>query len=124
MSDQTRPARSGRLRPRWLRISRRAALVSLLGSGVALGLAACAPTPPRTDQKPDAAAKPAEAPKPTEAPKPAEAAKPAAPAQAAAPNPTSAAPPAATGQAPSALRTGQRAQRMRGEVGAARHSGR
>jgi peptide/nickel transport system substrate-binding protein len=106
MADQMRPAVSGRLRPRRLRISRRAALVSLLSGGVALGLAACAPTPPRTDQKPGAAAKPAEAPKPTEAPKPAEAAKPAAPAQAAAPKPTTAAPPAATGQTGGQLRVG------------------
>src|SRR3954471_16179727 len=34
-------------------VSRRAALVSLLSSGVAVGLTACAPTPPRTDQKPE-----------------------------------------------------------------------
>jgi peptide/nickel transport system substrate-binding protein len=84
--------------------------------GMALGLAACSPTPPRTDPKPaaPAAPKPTEAPKPvapapTTAPaapavaaKPTEAPKPAAPAAAA--KPTEAPKPAAA--APAAVRKG------------------
>jgi peptide/nickel transport system substrate-binding protein len=73
MRDHTFPAAGGRTDPRAHVISRRAALVRFLGTGLALGLAACSPTPPRTEQKPAATA---------EAPKPTEAAKPAAPATA------------------------------------------
>jgi len=106
MTDLLLPASGGHLRPNGRSISRRAALVRLLGGSLALGLAACTPTPPRTETKPaapaattapaaPAAAKPTEAPKPaapvadakptatpaaaaapTAAPKPAEAAKP------------------------------------------------
>src|SRR5215471_15940791 len=65
MPDQVRQAGSGQLRPRGRRISRRAVLVSLLGSSAALGLAACTPTAPPAAQKPEAAAKPGEAPKAT-----------------------------------------------------------
>ena len=102
MTDLMLPASSGQLRPRGRTMSRRAALVRMLGGGLALGLAACSPTPPRTETKPaapaatTAPAAPAAA-KPTEAPKPAEAAKPAAPVADAKPTaaPAAAAPPAA-----------------------------
>jgi peptide/nickel transport system substrate-binding protein len=72
------PSKAGRLPVRGRSITRRAALVRILGGGIALSLAACTPTPPRTEEKP--AAQPAAA---TAAPKPTEAAKPAAPAAAA-----------------------------------------
>jgi peptide/nickel transport system substrate-binding protein len=103
MIDLTHPASGARFRPRGRSISRRAALVRMLGGGLALGLAACSPTPPRTESKPaapaatTAPAAPAAPAKPTEAPKPAEVAKPAAPAADAKPTaaPAAAAPTAA-----------------------------
>src|SRR5438105_1440606 len=60
MSDLMLPRDAGRLRPGPLPISRRAALARLLGGGIALGLAACTPTPPRVEPKPTEASKPAE----------------------------------------------------------------
>jgi peptide/nickel transport system substrate-binding protein len=87
-------------------LSRREAIKWLGLGGVTLGLAACSPTPPRTEPKPAAPA----APKPTEAPKPAEAAKPAAQptaAPAAPAKPTEAPKPAAQStNAPAAVKKG------------------
>jgi peptide/nickel transport system substrate-binding protein len=80
MAGLTLPSDSGRLVASGSPITRRAALVRMIGGGIALGLAACSPTPPRADEKP--ASQPAAA---TTAPKPTEAAKPAAPAAAAQP---------------------------------------
>jgi peptide/nickel transport system substrate-binding protein len=73
-------------------LSRREALKRLGAGGMALGLAACTPTPPRTEPKPAATSAPAPAAQPTAAPKPAGTA-PSAPA--AAPAPTEASKPAA-----------------------------
>ena len=119
MTDLTLSDRNGLSAATPRALSRRAALVRMLGGGLALGLAACAPTPPRNDAKPaapaatTAPAAPAAAAKPTEAPKPAEAAKPAAPAAAAAPTaaPAAAAKPAeaakpAAQTAPAAVKRG------------------
>jgi peptide/nickel transport system substrate-binding protein len=88
-------------------VSRRAALGWLTAGSLSIGLAACSPTPPRTEPKPAAPAAttaPAAAPKPTEAPKPAA---PAAPA--AAPKPTEAPKPAAEAKpaaAPATIKRG------------------
>ena len=85
------------------RSTTRRAVLRLIGlGGVALGLAACSPTPPRTESKPAAPAAPATtvpaaAAQPTAAPaaKSTEAPKPVAPAAAQAPAPTAATAPAA-----------------------------
>ena len=120
MTDLLAPSASGGQTPvRGRAVSRRTALVRLLGGAAALGLAACTPTPPRTESKPAAPAAtsaPPAAAKPTEAPKPAEAAKPAAPAAApaattapAAAAPTAAAKPAEAAKpqaAPAAVKKG------------------
>jgi peptide/nickel transport system substrate-binding protein len=114
MTDLPAPlAHSDRLLIRGRAISRRSALVSLLGGAAALGLAACTPTPPRTESKPAA---PAATTAPAPAAKPTEAAKPAAPAAAPAATtapvaaaPTAAAKPAEAAKpqaAPAAIKKG------------------
>jgi ABC-type transport system substrate-binding protein len=81
-------------------LSRREALKWLSAGGMALGLAACTPTPPRTEPKPAATSAPAA--QPTEAPKPAA---PAAPAPTEAPKPA-AQPAAQPTTAPAAIKKG------------------
>lgn len=95
-------------------VTRRAALRLMTLGGMALGLAACTPTPPRNDPKPAAPAAPAAAAptaapaaKPTEAPKPAAAAPAAAAKPAEAPKPAAAAPsPTTAAAAPAAIKKG------------------
>jgi peptide/nickel transport system substrate-binding protein len=80
-------------------VTRRAALRLLTLGGMALGLAACTPTPPRTESKPAA---PAATTAPAAAAKPAEASKPAAAAPAAASPAAAAASPVAAAASPAA----------------------
>src|SRR4051794_37097500 len=97
MPDSPFPDSTAMSRPRRHILPRRTALARLLGGTLALGLAACSPTPPRTES-PTAA--PAAA-KPTEAPKPAAPAA-AASSPAAAASPATAASPAAAAASPAA----------------------